>query len=407
MREGFLSSYFEGVAVKRLSAVEADLSKSNQHEFNGVAGLKSIFGKIKKKFNSHYIYLSEDEGGFESAEGTVTWYDSRKKHPARTEYRLYFSTNEVTRRYKSGDLLLIGKRPDGTTLIIVAEQSTTIENQLLWLFGVEEAISHKFKIKDIEHNDIKLEFASRFILEELGIRIEEINENWLDKMQKEFSEYDSDFPPTKIFSEFARNTVQELDVFEEPDLMLVTWLDQEEMLFRTLERFLVSRRIKEGFGGDDHNVSKFFEFSLSVQNRRKVRAGQSLENHLEEIFKKHKIKYSRGRKTERHSRPDFIFPSIEDYHNKRFNSSLLTMLGAKSTCKDRWRQVLTEADRIPRKHLLTLQPAITENQTDEMKASSLQLVIPKTIHKTFSQSQQSWLMSLSDFLKFVKDKRAH
>ena len=33
MKHGYLSEYFEGVAAKRLSAVEADETKSNQHEY--------------------------------------------------------------------------------------------------------------------------------------------------------------------------------------------------------------------------------------------------------------------------------------------------------------------------------------------------------------------------------------
>jgi len=44
MKQGYLSQYFKGVAAKTLSAVEADPVKSNQHEFNGVAPLKNIFG---------------------------------------------------------------------------------------------------------------------------------------------------------------------------------------------------------------------------------------------------------------------------------------------------------------------------------------------------------------------------
>ncbi|MBB6179828.1 hypothetical protein HNQ75_001796 [Rhizobium flavum] len=34
MRRGLLSGYFDGVTVKRLSAVEANVRRSNQHEFN-------------------------------------------------------------------------------------------------------------------------------------------------------------------------------------------------------------------------------------------------------------------------------------------------------------------------------------------------------------------------------------
>ena len=33
-----------------------------------------------------------------------------------------------------------------------------------------------------------------------------------------------------------------------------------------------------------------------------------------------------------------------------FLSLVSSMLGVKTTCKDRWRQVLSEADRIPQKH---------------------------------------------------------
>ena len=78
------------------------------------------------------------------------------------------------------------------------------------------------------------------------------------------------------------------------------------------------------------------------------------------------------------------------------------MLGAKSTCKDRWRQVLAEADRIERKHLLTLEAAISTFQTDEMADKNLQLVIPLSIHKTYTEKQQAWLFSVADFLHEVR-----
>ena len=44
MRRGLLSDYFDGVAVKRLSAVEANILRSNQHEFNGSKALRALFG---------------------------------------------------------------------------------------------------------------------------------------------------------------------------------------------------------------------------------------------------------------------------------------------------------------------------------------------------------------------------
>jgi hypothetical protein len=42
MENGHLSKYFESIAAKRLSSVEANPANSNQHEFNGVKGLKTM-----------------------------------------------------------------------------------------------------------------------------------------------------------------------------------------------------------------------------------------------------------------------------------------------------------------------------------------------------------------------------
>ena len=76
-----------------------------------------------------------------------------------------------------------------------------------------------------------------------------------------------------------------------------------------------------------------------------------------------------------------------------------------TTAKDRWRQVLEEADKIDRKHLITLEGAISENQTNEMISRQLQLVVPKEIHATYSEKQQSWLYSVEDFLGLVKERQ--
>ena len=78
------------------------------------------------------------------------------------------------------------------------------------------------------------------------------------------------------------------------------------------------------------------------------------------------------------------------------------MLGVKSTCKDRWRQVLSEADRIRDKHLLTFEAAISANQTREMKYNHLQLVVPETIHNTYTERQQEWLMNVTEFIEMLQ-----
>jgi len=102
---------------------------------------------------------------------------------------------------------------------------------------------------------------------------------------------------------------------------------------------------------------------------------------------------------------DFIFPGINQYHVPTFPATRLTMLGVKSTCKDRWRQVLSEARRIVRKHLFTLEPGISENQTAEMKENKLTLVLPKGLHASYKTAQQADLMQLNQFIELVKERQ--
>ena len=69
--------------------------------------------------------------------------------------------------------------------------------------------------------------------------------------------------------------------------------------------------------------------------------------------------------------------------------ALPPQLGVKSTSKDCWRQVLTEADRIPQKHLCTQEAGISTKQTDEMRRQSLTLVVPAGLHATYTAGQHA------------------
>ncbi|OED48976.1 hypothetical protein AB838_08400 [Rhodobacteraceae bacterium (ex Bugula neritina AB1)] len=97
----------------------------------------------------------------------------------------------------------------------------------------------------------------------------------------------------------------------------------------------------------------------------------------------HDIRHVRGAVTEHNHKPDFLFPDLATYQAApTAGDARLTMLEAKSSCKDRWRQVLAEAEKISRKHLLTLEPGISEPQTNQMEASSLQLVGERPMNPT-------------------------
>jgi hypothetical protein len=408
LKRGRLADFFEGVAAKLLSPVDTSVSRSNQHEINGSKVLRELLGDRERKldvsddrFEAAFIWLNGEQESIVE-EGRLSWYDSRKNVPSRRpEWRLYYQGNAVTDLMRPGDALFVAKLRNGRLMLIVTPGSGTLEKQLLWLFGLPSLREAKFAMNDFGGRDPELDFAAKFVLDELGVEYEEPEDEDLDRL---LAEFEGKFPTTAAMSRLARNSLPEVDCLTDPDLALTMWLEREEQLFRRLERGIVAARLQVGFGADGADVDGFLAFSLSIQNRRKSRMGLALENHLDAIFSAFRLRYERGALTESKARPDFLFPGAAEYRDAAFPSEKLLMLGAKSTCKDRWRQVLAEADRISSKHLLTLEPSISEVQTSEMRSKNLNLVLPRPIHRTYSASQQSWLLTLSDFIRLAKSR---
>ena len=114
------------------------------------------------------------------------------------------------------------------------------------------------------------------------------------------------------------------------------------------------------------------------------------------------INFSSQCVTENNKKPDFIFPSHKAYHDKCFPEHKLRMLAVKTTCKDRWRQLLNEAHRIKNPFLFTLQEGVSVNQYKEMKHEGVTLVIPEPIRKTFPDEIRAELLSLTDFIGQTK-----
>jgi hypothetical protein len=404
-KRGMLSDLFEAVVAKKLTLVETITPQSNQHEIQGTRPLRRMFGDDdRKQISTRFVWLGEEQDGF-TEEGFVSWSNVRKGKPRAPEYHLYYSSNGVTEAMKPGDAMFLALRRDGSAMMIIAPAESTIQNQLVWLFGLDQQPELQLTFHEIRADQSpQLDFAARYVLDELGIEPEEPEVDILDPLVARFG---LKFPTTRVFSEFARLSLPDVSAMDNPDAALFAWMEREELLFRRLERHIVAGRIESGFAGDGSgaDVDGFLSFSLSVQQRRKSRVGHALENHLEALFTAHNVRYARGAETENRNKPDFMFPGQSEYRDAAFVPGRLTMLGAKSTCKDRWRQVLSEAQRIPNKHLLTLEPGISENQTDEMQAKHLQLVLPARLHATYRESQRSWLFSVEDFLAVVKDRQ--
>ncbi len=218
-----------------------------------------------------------------------------------------------------------------------------------------------------------------------------------------------DFPSSEEMSAAAREIQEHVhDHAEEqrtnPDKKLLAWTETEYMLFRTIEHARYGAKISAGFS----SVDEFIEMANHVLNRRKSRAGKSLEHHLAALFDVNHLAYTAQAVTEGNKKPDFLFPSVDAYHDPEWPVERLITLAAKTTCKDRWRQVLNEANRLRNrpKYLCTLQQGISPAQMDEMQAENVILVVPKPYISAYPKDRQNRILTIRDFIALVRENGA-
>lgn len=215
-----------------------------------------------------------------------------------------------------------------------------------------------------------------------------------------------EFPDSEVMSEAARSIEEGIYNHAEyietnPDVKLISWSDVEYRLFRAIENDRYGKFVREGFS----SVDEFIEKANAVLNRRKSRAGKSLEHHLSAIFSGNGVQFEEQIVTEGNKKPDFIFPSAAAYHDADYPTDNLVFLAAKTTCKDRWRQILNEADRFRNrtKFLCTLQQGMTVKQMSEMAAEKVVLVVPKPYIRTYPTGTPMQIITLADFIQTVKN----
>ena len=225
------------------------------------------------------------------------------------------------------------------------------------------------------------------------------------EMDSFISNLKEDFPSSEKMSATAR-MIQYAISFNrpmaiiDPDSALLSWTDQEYRLFRAIEHSRYGDIVAAGF----QSVDDFVIMANQVLNRRKSRAGKSLEHHLSAIFDENRIRYTSQARTEGNKRPDFLFPSEKDYHDMAFSVEKLCTLAAKTTCKDRWRQILNEADRLrdDNKYLCTMQQGISSAQMDEMQSEKVILVVPKDYIPAYPKDRRERIWTIRKFVDYVK-----
>jgi hypothetical protein len=385
------------VATKRLSSVDLPHLGSNQHEIGGVKALRTLLG-TNELTRRQVEWIGLRAGGVPvRAEGSVTFSDVRRNNPNRAaEWHLYY-TGSFLEQFSPGDPIWFALMHDELLVIVVADAGSEWEAGCAELFGlVPEGSGGAFRDGGPELEAGMLSFAATQVADALELDVPVTGD--AAAIAREY--FPDGFPTTRRLSEVARETAPGAPTT--PDEQLQAWFRHETEIFAAVERSVVAERIASGFvHADVADVEGFLQFSLSVQNRRKSRAGAAFENHLAEVFTRAGLRFERQATTELRSRPDFLFPGAAAYHDTAFPANRLRMLGAKTTCKERWGQVLKEAARIPAKHLCTMQEGVSAAQLREMEANELTLVVPAGLHALYPAPERDNVLTVAAFVDEV------
>lgn len=215
------------------------------------------------------------------------------------------------------------------------------------------------------------------------------------------AEWLSIFPSGRDIFQYIVNLVPRAKWQYSIDELLLKRRELEFQLFEKIEQQEVLPNIRNGFD----SVEEFIKYSHSVSNRRKSRTGTSLELNLESIFRDERIAFETQVITENRKKPDFLFPSGRAYHDQAFPDIKLHMLASKTCCKDRWRQVLNEANRITTKHLFTLQHGVSGHQLKEMLDNNVNLVVPAPFLTSFPKEWRDSLLTLEGFVGYIRSQQ--
>ena len=406
---GLLGDYIEKIASKELQRVDVDPERSNQHEIGGVTkAMLPVLGDVDRKASDGNgiptvaMYLSDDDNPV-TEDIFTSWYDTRCNNPARSaEWRLYYQACVPMRLASAGDTLYCGYMKDGRLLLAIAAAGSSVDAEMRWLFGIKD-LDGRFSVYDQTKASVDV-FAIQ-LLTLLGFEPQQKDALLLEDM---LHRWNYSFPTGREFAQYAEDSLTDVDPkTDNPDEVVLAYYEREYHLFSVLEEAIIQHEYEAmPFVSKDGkiDVPQFTKFYKHARNRRVSRAGTSLEQHVQRILNERGVRFTPQAVTEESKKPDFLFPGVEEYADSRYPSSNLRMLALKTSTKDRWRQVLDEADRISEKHLFTITPSgISSKQNKQMMDKNLRLVMPKSIRDTHPEDVQRNTMLFTDFITEVKD----
>jgi hypothetical protein len=368
------------LAAKLLAPVEVSSSASHQHEFNA-GQLRTALDLPKQKTSGQleivYLPRGDDDPVFETCGYTL--YDAREGKPRAAEYRLYFASQELQHNARPGDILIVIRADDGVGLraLILPLES-----------DAGSAIAAMLKAEGVEIEDRFHEITAVIREADLGQLLQVTAEkvtvvdaaSFLASADRELiarAITDGRLPSTRAMADEAVRIVRSLRSGKlAPDDQLQWSLEAETALFQHIEERVSQKRLDDlAAAGHIAFVDAVTLVMAQIQSR-KSRRGQSLQNHFRAVLDTHRIPYGAQCHTERDEVPDFLVPGCQQYLDPAFPPAALRMVACKSIVRERWRQILEEADRIPEKFLLTLDSGLTDDTILKMRQSSLRVFLP-------------------------------
>jgi EcoRII C terminal/Restriction endonuclease EcoRII, N-terminal len=310
-----------------------------------------------------------------TTDSVITWYGAK----TRSEYRLTKFGRGFP--YLTHDMV-------GDLLVLIRKTETEFSAYILDL---------EDDIKEIQAA-LGVEVIDSWGVYQQGIIQPETEDECIDRHFRNFAGQLTEFPLGSAFSAEARRALKDcLKNFNQltADDALTKSMDGEYKLFKLAERQICQHDFRKLF----RDVDDFLHTASSIMNRRKSRAGRALENHVEQALIDARIPHKMRPNID--GKPDVVIPSETAYHDKKYPLNKLFIVGVKTTCKDRWRQVLNEGKRVSEKHIMTIQPGISTNQLNEMHEANVTLIVPKKFHKDYPKERNITLLTVEEFVSKV------
>lgn len=366
-------------AVKRLAAVEVEPTASHQHELNA-GTLRSGLGFPEGRTEGELSILCYGDPGADPVvlEGDYTLYDARERHRSRSEYRLYYRLPGLDEAARPDDLLVLCRSGGGTNLQgVIARPGTRMERQLEGLLRLgDHASLRRLIVRDA------LPAAGLGVEEWVGSLLSDAEAPSLTEAVLKHPVFAGAVqrraaPATKVMAEAGRDIARQVwGGGLNADAFITRGLEAESDLYFAIEKQVGTRALHDMLDAGPVELDIMLAWALKIQQSRKSRRGQSLQHHFGFLLDREGVPYTPQCQTEGKERPDFVVPGHAAYHDSRFPAERLRMVACKSTVRERWAQILKEADRIPEKYLLTLDGTMSADVIRTMHQLGLRVYVP-------------------------------